>query len=126
MNTQPTTKRLTQQNSCIRQRDRRIVTTTTIWGSVLPLATIVQWGNGLWLKVCPLCGMVHEIRGGIPADGIFAPQCIVKQLAPTVYAAWIARHPQAREYTHVRLTGLDEIKLLPPALPQRRAEGRAA
>lgn len=93
----------------------------------LPVAEVVQWGNGLWVKVCPLCGLVHECRGGIPTDGIFKPQCIVKQLVPSVYKEWLEKYPQARDFDRVRLTGLDEIKLLPTAKPQRRdKQGRTA
>lgn len=92
----------------------------------LPTAQVVQWGQGVWVKVCPLCGLLHEVRGGLPADGLFKPSCIVRQLVPKLYQEWTTKHPQALDYTHVRLMGIEAIRIVTPAKPEKRAKARAA
>ena len=92
----------------------------------LPVAQIVQWGNGLWVKCCPLCGLLHEVRGGLPRNAIFEPQCIVKQLNPRLYLEWTARFPDAGHYAHIRLLNENEFKVVQPAKPSKRVKARAA
>ena len=79
----------------------------------LMVAIVVRWGQEVWIRCCPLCGMAHEVRGGPPADGIFKPLCIVRQFIPAVHTKWTARFPEAANYRQVRLTGLEEIAILP-------------
>ena len=70
----------------------------------LPVGKVERWGNIPYLLVCPLCGMLHEIRGGSTLTiGEFEPACIVKQTHKTVYAEWIAKYPQAADYRRVTL-----------------------
>lgn len=69
----------------------------------LPVGKVERWGKGLWLIVCPLCGMLHDVtRLGAQATE-YEPTCIVRQTHPEVYRRWLALHPLAADYTRVSL-----------------------
>lgn len=71
-------------------------------GDGLPVAQVVRWGAGVWVKCCPLCGCLHEILKG-QIEGEFEPRCILKVTHKAAYAAWVKKHPESPKYTRVLL-----------------------
>lgn len=89
----------------------------------LPTATVVQWGNATYIKVCPLCSMLHPLPSSSSAGNIHVPACTLPKTHPTIYAKWLNRFPDAANYRQVRLVEA-EAAILPRENVTKR--GRAA
>lgn len=68
----------------------------------LPIADVIKLGQGLWIAVCPCCGMIHDVTGKAH-ESTYEPKCIIRRTHPSVYRAWIAKYPEAVDYTRVTL-----------------------
>jgi hypothetical protein len=78
--------------------------TFTLSEAALPVGKVERWGGIPYLLCCPLCGMLHEIRGGSTLTlGEYEPACIVKQTHPAAYSRWLASFPMAADYKRVSL-----------------------
>jgi hypothetical protein len=82
----------------------------TVNGAGLPIAHVERWGKGVWVKCCPLCGLLHEVLKG-QTSGEYEPRCIVRVTHPHVFAAWQKAHPEAAKYTRVmlKIVELDDL-----------------
>lgn len=45
-----------------------------------PVAAVTVLNARGWILCCPLCGCVHEVRGG-QTDGTYKPACLLRALA---------------------------------------------
>jgi len=77
--------------------------TLTLSAAELPVGYCERVGCGLWLTVCPLCGMVEIIPANLYHADEYAPPCKVKQTNPAAYRRWLALHPQAADFRRVTL-----------------------
>lgn len=80
----------------------------------LPIGECEQWGSALYCLCCPLCGMLHEIRGATAdAVGEYQPHCIVKTTHKATYAEWLKKHPESADYSRVWLMMRRPIQIVP-------------
>lgn len=69
----------------------------------LPIVDVMQLGNVAYIACCSICGCLHELPHTAIDGGDYEPVCLLKCTHKAAYAVWLALHPEAADYTRLRL-----------------------
>lgn len=102
----------------------------------VPAAETVVLAGHAWILCCPLCGCLHEVRGG-QTEGAYRPDCLLRRLAAMpavrgvhagadwarVLALWQSAYPAAAHDTVLLLSpaALEAAQVKRPAARPRKA-----